>query len=282
MKTTLTRRKSELAKLFIKLAFKAQDSIIKVNFDVMQQTFSCYIPDDGIWVAVKDILLNREYEYFPEFELCNFTGGYIVDCGAHVGLFSLIASVFAKKVVSIEPHPKNFRLLVLNLLANNISNVSPVKKALYPHKTMVKLFEGSHSGAHSLIKASGTFKEVETITLKEIIDFYGSIDLLKMDIEGTEFKVFNCLDMETIKQIKTIVSEIHLQHGNIYSIINKLRSQDFRIEVISPPIWKKNFSYRIKLHDMKKLKMLKSILYASSKIIKYKDKDLAILFAYQK
>jgi hypothetical protein len=47
----------------------ARGKTLKVNFDVEGKRFQAYVPDDALWGPVKDILLNREYEYAPEFEL---------------------------------------------------------------------------------------------------------------------------------------------------------------------------------------------------------------------
>jgi FkbM family methyltransferase len=205
----------DLADSVVRLTFKPRSKLVRVKFSVGGKRFTAYVPDDNIWGAIKDVLLNREYEFLPEFELCNFTGGVIVDAGAHVGLFSLVASAFAGKVIAIEPSRINYHLLMLNLLTNNIGNVVPVNKALYHYRGKLKLFEGGHSGAHSLIGNSSRFEEVETITLEEIIDSYGSIDLLKIDIEGAEFEIFNHIDLETLNRVKMIADEIHLQHATL-------------------------------------------------------------------
>jgi FkbM family methyltransferase len=266
----------------IQLVLKPTGEVIKVRFSVDDKRFTAFVPDDNIWIAIKDVLLNREYEFLPEFELYNFTGGVIVDAGAHVGLFSLVASAFAERVIAIEPSQVNYHLLMLNLLTNNIGNVVPVNKALYHHKGKLRLFEGSHTGAHSLIGSSNRFEEVETITLEEIVDYYGSIDLLKIDIEGEEFELFNHIDLETLNCIKMIVGEIHLQHGDIGSIVNKLKFAGFKFKLAHPPFWKRGFSYRIELYGMVKLKILQGILYTLSGITGYKDKNLAILFAQRR
>jgi FkbM family methyltransferase len=62
--------------------------------------------------------------------LNKFKGKRVVDAGAHVGLFSLAASTFAKEVISLEPHPVNFKLLQLNLEINNTRNIISINKAL--------------------------------------------------------------------------------------------------------------------------------------------------------
>jgi len=81
---------------------RARGNIIRVKFSVGNKLYEAYVPDDQYWVAIKDILLNREYEYIPLFTIEKLKGFTIIDIGAHVGLYSLVVSSFASKVVSIE------------------------------------------------------------------------------------------------------------------------------------------------------------------------------------
>jgi len=81
--------------------FQSKGNLLKINFivnenDINKKLFSAFVPDDQLFGAIKDILLNREYEYLPEFELNRFKGKRIVDAGAHVGLFSLARAVHLK------------------------------------------------------------------------------------------------------------------------------------------------------------------------------------------
>jgi len=152
--------------------------IIKVKFSVEDRDFECYVYDDGYWGILKEMFLNRGYEYLPEFELKNFENGIIVDAGAHVGIFSLTASTFAKEVISIEAHPVNYRLLEINKIKNNCLNIIPINKALVGKEDQkIRIYEGDHSGGHSILERSRNKNyKVSTITLKGIIENYGYID----------------------------------------------------------------------------------------------------------
>jgi hypothetical protein len=139
----------DLANYVTRLAFKPSGKVVRVRFNVNGKNRLAYVPDDSIYAVVRDVLLNREYEFLPQFELCNFNGGIIVDAGAHVGLFSLVASAFAGKVIAVEPSKVNYHLLVTNLSVNSINNVTPVNKALYHrtrYKVKLKLFKGDKTG----------------------------------------------------------------------------------------------------------------------------------------
>jgi len=68
---------------------RARGNIVRVRFSVGNKLYEAYVPDDQYWVAIKDILLNREYEYIPLFTIEELKGFTIIDIGAHVGLYSL-------------------------------------------------------------------------------------------------------------------------------------------------------------------------------------------------
>ena len=105
------------------------------------------------------------------------------------------------------------------------------------------------------------YEEVSVYTLDSIIKNLNinMVNLLKIDIEGAEFEIFNHIDLEVLNRIKMVVGEIHLQHGDISSIVDKLRSVGFRVKLVHPPLWRRGFSYRIKLYGMVKLKILRNI-----------------------
>jgi len=259
---------------------RTKGNLLNVNFKVNEKLYRAYVPDDQLFGAIKDILLNREYEYLPEFELNRFEGKMIVDAGAHVGLFSLIASTFAKEVISIEPHPLNFKLLQLNLEINNAENVIPINKALWSKTETMTLYEGKHTGAHTILKKCDSKKfNVSSITLKDLINEFGEIDLLKVDIEGAEFEVFNGLNGQDSENIKNIVAECHLEAGDISQLEKSLKENGWCTEKFTPPLVKKKASYSIKVRDLTYLKVFRKFVYTLSTLIGLKDNTLAILFA---
>lgn len=131
-----------------------------------------------LWVALKDVLLNREYEYLPQFEICNFRNGIVVDLGAHVGLFSLATSVYAKRVLAIEAHPVNYRILEINKIINNVDNITALNKAIVGGDGKdIYIYEGGHSGGSSIYGSGGRAYRVETTTLSEVLNELGYIDL---------------------------------------------------------------------------------------------------------
>lgn len=263
---------------------RSKGNLIRIKFTVNDNKLEAFVPDDQLFGAIKDVLLNREYEYLPDFELVNFKNEIIVDAGAHVGLFSLVASNFAKEVISIEPHPINFNLLIINKIINNVENIIPIDKALWYEKATLNLIEGVHTGSSSVIHRKNNIKcyRVHSCTLKEIIDEYGEIGLFKMDIEGSEFEIFRQVDRDALNNIKCISAEIHTNLGDLNRIVNTLSSQNFRVNLFHPPLIKNSAKYQIKVKNLSSLKVWRKLVYSLSTLARITDKSLAILFAQRK
>jgi FkbM family methyltransferase len=261
--------------------FHSRGNLLKIDFTVDQNKMRVFVPDDQLFLAVKDILLNREYEYLHDFELANFRNKIVVDAGAHVGLFSLVASSFAKKVVSIEPHPFNFNLLRINKVLNNAENIVLINKALWSKQEILNLYEGSHGAAHSVIQQRDCAKKypVQSTTLKEIIDEFGEVDLLKIDVEGSEFEILGKIGTDILKYIKCITAEIHLDMGNANHIVDFLTSCGFRVNTFSKPLLKIFADHEIRVKDLTRLKIWRKLVYSLSSLFRLKDNSLIILFA---
>lgn len=129
-------------------------------------------------------------------------GDVVVDVGAHVGRYSLIAAKNASRVISIEPDPSNFALLESNIKLNGFSNILPMKLAASnnPGRRRFYLSGGGDSGTSSLEKSwswaldKGVTRrelDVECETLDRLVMSLklDHIDWLKVDVEGHELAV---------------------------------------------------------------------------------------------
>ena len=121
------------------------------------------------------------------------TGMVVVDIGAHIGYYTLIAANLVGdegKVFAFEPAPENYALLLKNIEANGYKNIIPVQKAVSNKTgtTNLFLFE-QNKGQHKIYETGGYLKSivVESITLDDYFsEQQVSIDVIKMDIEGAE------------------------------------------------------------------------------------------------
>jgi FkbM family methyltransferase len=129
-------------------------------------------------------------------------GEIVLDLGAHIGRYTLIAAKHASRVVSIEPDPYNFAMLKSNVKLNHFWNVVALQLAISNSSGKRRFFlaGGGDTGTSSLesdwdwtldagIKRGEI--DVECETLDRLIFSLGleRIDWLKIDVEGHEIAV---------------------------------------------------------------------------------------------
>lgn len=119
-------------------------------------------------------------------------GMVVVDIGAHIGYYALLAAERVGKngaVFAFEPDESNYAFLIRNIEQNEYGNVTPVKKAVTSSTGKVKLFLDAHeSGEHSIVGDKRRQKAVlvDSVALDDFLDKDYAVDVIKMDIEGAE------------------------------------------------------------------------------------------------
>ncbi len=132
-------------------------------------------------------------------------GDIVVDIGANIGRYTLIASKRVGsngKVVAIEAHPGNFEMLNRNIKLNRLTNVIPLNYAAYSKETKIKLYFPSKESRHTIYNTvmsdraqnEEKFVEVNANTLDYILQQQKGIkqeqvNWIKIDVEGAEFEV---------------------------------------------------------------------------------------------
>lgn len=134
----------------------------------------------------------------------------IIDAGAHIGLSSVyFASRYPDaRIIAVEPEPSNFEILLKN--AENHGQIKPVQAGLWSKRTSLRI---QNVGA-----ATWSFRVVEepsgsgipAVGIPEIMADFNiqQIDVLKIDIEGSEFEVLKNSD-SWISSVKTLIIELH-------------------------------------------------------------------------
>lgn len=172
----------------------------------------------------------------------------IIDAGAHVGL----ATAFFKHkwphshVVALEPHPENFALLSHNLWFNHLDDQVELKQAaldirvgertLYYDSSPDRWYSTASfsQGAWNQTQTS-TSIQVPTINLASLI--HPSVDLLKLDIEGTEIDIL--LDSaKYLPHINHLLVECHHWTPTITTKITRLlsRTHSLSFHPLSPQL----------------------------------------------
>jgi FkbM family methyltransferase len=160
--------------------------------------------------AFWQIFLRRVYRVQP-------TDRVIFDLGANIGVFTLYAarSALQAKVFSLEPFPSTFSRLVTNIRDHDLdgrvkclnfaatgtggSRVMPDAEVPSQRRALASSTNGK----------SGT--EVQGKTLVALLDENNlpQVDLLKMDIEGSEYEVLLSTPPTVLARIRRIAMEYH-------------------------------------------------------------------------
>jgi FkbM family methyltransferase len=158
----------------------------------------------------------------------------IVDVGANAGVATIWFAGRAPlaTVLAIEPSPSVLPLLTANVTRNGLGNrVRVLAMALgsAPGSARVERAESSLVMRTSVAKESGP-NVVPVLTLAQALENYDEVDVLKLDIEGSEYDVLLTAEEYVIRKIRVLVCEHHEVVGHkSFEIVDRLRSLGFRV-----------------------------------------------------
>lgn len=141
----------------------------------------------------------------------------VLDCGGHIGSFTMyVKSLYpTAKILVMEPVPDNLHLLKENIAQNNLANVTVIPFALYGQSGTYyidlagKQFDAVHVTAEK--PAHNNFVTIEAKILDQVLDqeHVSMVDLMKLDIEGAEYHVFEHSLPALSAHVKRIIMEFH-------------------------------------------------------------------------
>jgi FkbM family methyltransferase len=196
----------------------------------------------------KEDYITREDEIVEHFRPKE--GDIVVDVGAHIGRYTIIASKRVGEsgnVIAIEAHPGNFEMLNRNVKLNKLTNVTALNYAVYSEESKLKLYvPGEESGftvyntiTTNRAKTDEKFIEVNANTLDYILQQNGishaDINWIKIDVEGAEFEVLKGATnvLSKSKDIALLIEVHNLNDGtNLYRKIAEFLGScyNFKIE----------------------------------------------------
>lgn len=106
------------------------------------------------------------------------------DIGANVGLYSLVATRKASRVIAVEPLAENVRYLERHIALNGIRNVEVLVAAVGHECGRESFYRGDNRSTGHLAPGS---LEVDVITLDSLCAKFGAPDVIKIDVEGAEY-----------------------------------------------------------------------------------------------
>jgi len=133
----------------------------------------------------------------------------VLDCGANIGLFSLLVSPRVRSVVSVEALRDNYVMLVANVRRNGLPNIRPFHNAVYSCETILPLY-GESVGANLYRNIFSRHVEyVQTVTIDRLSSSMNTrFTVLKIDVENAEVEALKGAE-ETLKHVREVVVEYH-------------------------------------------------------------------------
>jgi FkbM family methyltransferase len=175
----------------------------------------------------------------------------VLDVGGNVGVFMLWAApqMPRGRVVSVEPAPRAFACLKMNVERNKLGNVTAIHAAAGAREGTLKLvtYPGLEGLTHAadvpppsigqVLQKTGWATRVSAplLPLSRIMDEQRleRVDYLKLDCEGAEFEILRGLPDKYWPRIARIAIEFHdagadRRHGELVSI---LKARGYNVEV---------------------------------------------------
>lgn len=157
-------------------------------------------------IIQNDLYRLKDFYKTNKYEIVN-----VIDIGANVGYFSLLASVlfpFANKVL-VEPNPENVEVLKINF--QDFDKIKIIPKALGDGQLVNMKYDMRWSGSDSVVyDEKGT---IQTIGFNSLEEYTKENYILKVDCEGGE-KYLKYANKELFANCLYFVSEFHVSENN--------------------------------------------------------------------
>jgi FkbM family methyltransferase len=230
-----------------------------------------YVPHVG-WLSypAKDEVARFLREGWFEYDLQAFlflylrAGNTFIDCGAHVGLYSIMAGKLVGdqgRVISLEPEASNFTLLKQNLNNNGVACATPIHAAVFSRSGSMRLYVGpAGRSAYCRLVAPESPENtvgIEALTIDEIFERCG-VDrpaVVKVDVEGSEIQLLDGIRQSNLPVLVVEFTEINLNRAGSTTkeLYRKLELRGYQIcrfdldrQQLEPvefagPVWHANY-----------------------------------------
>ena len=157
--------------------------------------------DNGYWLGSYEL---EKQQLFKKFVKNN---DVVYDIGAHVGFYTLLASMLVGdgRVYAFEPLPSNIAILKKHIVLNKLTNVTVIEAAVSDKEGKTFFKEGESSTTGTISEKNGSFA-VQEVFIDKLIETQNILPprILKIDVEGTELSVLQGA-RRTLRQYKPII-----------------------------------------------------------------------------
>lgn len=183
-------------------------------------------------ITFREIFMRQEYA----LELpAGFNPAFIIDGGANVGFTSIFfANRYPQaRILSVEPDAGNFVSLVEN--TKPYTQITPVQSALWHRRETIHVVDRGYGERGFMIDREAEGTALQAASVADLMNDYNfpHIDILKMDIEGSEKEVFEDGYTNWLPRTRCIVIELHdrMKPGCSAALFRALVQYDFSMSI---------------------------------------------------
>jgi FkbM family methyltransferase len=177
----------------------------------------------------EQVFVQKEYE-LP----IDFSPKTMIDGGANIGLASVY---FAERfpdlhIFAIEPDTSNLEMFAKN--TSHYDNVEGIQSAIWNRTTQLKI-SNPEMDSWAFEVEETTDEDVSGFVAHSILDLmklkkWDQIDILKLDIEGSEYQVFQADYEQWLPKVKMLIIELHekMRPGCTQVLKDALGHYDFK------------------------------------------------------
>jgi len=154
----------------------------------------------------------------------------ILDIGANIADSSIyFAQKGAKRVIGLEPYPKNFKWGEKNIIINNFQDKITFELAGCSNQTSEITINERGFGTSTSLEIHEDGIVIPTFSLKDIIEKYNIKNgILKMDCEGCEYDSILSSNNNDLQKFESILVEYH---NGFEKLEEKLRNAQFLVRI---------------------------------------------------
>lgn len=164
---------------------------------------------ESVHEAIREVWEQDEYLLDPRA----VRGRLVLDIGANVGAFSVLAALAGARVHAYEPDPRNFALLERNIGANRLAGsvVAFPRAVLGEAGTVTVAGEG---GGSFVERVPGASREdgIDADAIGDVIRRAAAdapIAFLKLDVEGAEYDILAGVTIDDLRAVEALAMEFH-------------------------------------------------------------------------
>jgi FkbM family methyltransferase len=175
--------------------------------------------------VIREVIDQDQYRRWGEITINE--KDIVIDLGAHIGAFTRLALDCKANVIAVEGDHENFEILKNNTKGFNVRLLEAI---VFDGNDVVFRKDQERGELNKVILngVSTTKDIVKSITLDNIVDLFKlkKINLLKLDIEGSEYEVlYNFKNLDIVEQI---TMEWHYGTSQLAILILDLEKRGFK------------------------------------------------------